>query len=447
METLRTRLLRPIRLPTLPIQTLVFDGYPWLTSRTTFSYRSSVKSSIAQVNASPRRGYISQNKPTPLSVVSRYLELSKDRPLDINICTRDKAEWHRGLPIEQVYSLQATKLSMLHVHEKAQVAAAMALLTPHQGRWQRLYVDVVFSTSLPRPHLDFYGTLPHLRHLVLKCYYSRGQVENVAPTTGTLEASILESMDIYGGALCQILECGTPMLPKLNEIIIDASYHNGKYTFSLVDFVKLLHKLPLLRTLRCDSVELAPSGDELPPPDLGSPPQIEEVEFTYMNGKDIEATDTEVLNVLKDWNGPQCSTLHLNDDTSFSEDIIEALAGPLPDGSWICPNLTELILSGNCEGVTNYQSTQQALVDMIKARYALNNSTGLLPQGHPDYVVSSLRRLTVNAEGCVKEIIEADLEWLDANLVSVRWGDWSGGSGEYLKSKSSVEGPDGETSA
>ncbi|OSX57155.1 hypothetical protein POSPLADRAFT_1157675 [Postia placenta MAD-698-R-SB12] len=314
----------------------------------------------------------------------------------------------------------------------------------------------------------------------------RGQVENVAPTTGTLEASILESMDIYGGALCQILECGTPMLPKLNEIIIDASYHNGKYTFSLVDFVKLLHKLPLLRTLRCDSVELAPSGDELPPPDLGSPPQIEEVEFTYMNGKDIEVissclgrptvtlahykrcdfrrqvelfhtsgsciltgmfSDTEVLNVLKDWNGPQCSTLHLNDDTSFSEDIIEALAGPLPDGSWICPNLTELILSGNCEGVTNYQSTQQALVDMIKARYALNNSTGLLPQGHPDYVVSSLRRLTVNAEGCVKEIIEADLEWLDANLVSVRWGDWSGGSGEYLKSKSSVEGPDGETSA
>lgn len=432
------------------------------------------------------------DKPTPLSVVSRYLELSKDRPLDINICTHDKAEWHRGIPIEQVYSLQATKLSMLHVHEKAQVAAAMALLTPHQGRWQRLYVDVVFSTSLPRPHIDFYGTLPHLRHLVLKCYYSRGQVENVTPTTGTLEAPILESMDIYGGALCQILERGTPMLPKLNEIIIDASYHNGKYTFSLVDFVKLLPKLPLLRTLRCDSVELASSGDELPPPDLGSPPQIEEVEFTYMNGKDIEAISSclgrptvtrahyygctfprrfklfhtsgsclltnmlnhrnivpqrDIFNFLKDWNGPQCSTLHI-ESSPFSVDIVEYLTGPLPDGSWACPNLTELVLSGFCYGLSNSESAQRALVNMIKARYAFNNSTQLPPQGHPDHVVSSLTRLTVDDKGRFRCYVEADdLEWLDANLVSVRWGDWSGGSGEYLKSKSSVEGPDGEISA
>ncbi|EED80990.1 predicted protein [Postia placenta Mad-698-R] len=320
----------------------------------------------------------------------------------------------------------------------------------------------------------------------------RGQVENVTPTTGTLEAPILESMDIYGGALCQILERGTPMLPKLNEIIIDASFHNGKYTFSLVDFVKLLPKLPLLRTLRCDSVELASSGDELPPPDLGSPPQMKEVEFTYMNGKDIEAISSclgrptvtrahyygctfprrfklfhtsgsclltnmlnhrnivpqrDIFNFLKDWNGPQCSTLHI-ESSPFSVDIVEYLTGPLPDGSWACPNLTELVLSGFCYGLSNSESAQRALVNMIKARYAFNNSTQLPPQGHPDHVVSSLTRLTVDDKGRFRCYVEADdLEWLDANLVSVRWGDWSGGSGEYLKSKSSVEGPDGETSA
>ncbi|KAF9805860.1 hypothetical protein IEO21_08907 [Rhodonia placenta] len=396
------------------------------------------------------------DKPTPLSVVSRYLELSKDRPLDINICTHDKMEWHSGLPTEHS-TLQATKLSMLHVHKKVQVAAAMALLTPHQRRWQRLHVDVMCSLA-----------------------------EAVTPTTGTLEAPVLESMNIHGMSLRQMFDCGTPMLPKVKEIRIDGYDYHEFPPFPVADFVRLLYKLPSLRTLRCIDLELDPSSDELNPPDLGNPPKIKVVEFTDMVDNDIEAisscsgrptvtlahykccvfkqrvelfhtsgsciltgiySDTEVLNVLKDWNGPQCSTLHLNNDTSFSEDIIEALAGPLPDGSWICPNLTELILPGYCHEFSDDWSAQGALVNMIETRYAFNSNTQLPPQGHPAHVVSSLTRLTVNAVECVKETIEADLEWLDANLVSVRWGDWSGGSGEYFKSKSSVEGPDGETYA
>ncbi|EED81011.1 predicted protein [Postia placenta Mad-698-R] len=372
------------------------------------------------------------DKPTPLSVVSRYLELSKDRPLDINICTHDKMEWHSGLPTEHS-TLQATKLLMLHVHKKVQVAAAMALLTPHQRRWQRLHVDVMCNTSLPRAHLNFFGTLPHLRYLTLKCERKLGLAEAVTPTTGTLEAPVLESMNIHGMSLRQMFDCGTPMLPKVKEIRIDGYDYHEFPPFPVADFVRLLYKLPSLRTLRCIDLELDPSSDELNPPDR--------------HRKSSKDQNTEVLNVLKDWNGPQCSTLHLNNDTSFSEDIIEALAGPLPDGSWICPNLTELILSGYCHEFSDDWSAQGALVNMIKTRYAFNSNTQLPPQGHPAHVVSSLTRLTVNAVECVKETIEADLEWLDANLVSVRWGDWSGGSGEYFKVKSSVEGPDGETYA
>ncbi|KAF9806964.1 hypothetical protein IEO21_08431 [Rhodonia placenta] len=154
---------------------------------------------------------------------------------------------------------------------------------------------------------------------------------------------------------------------------------------------------------------------------------------------------TDILNVLKDWNGPQCSTLHIK-RSSFSEEIIEALAGPLPDGSWICPNLTKLILSGYCEGMSNERSAQGALVNMIQARDALNNNTGLLPHGHPGHVISSLTRLTVDTNGRFRCYVEADyLEWLNTNLDSVRWGGWSGGNGEHCESESSTEERDSET--
>ncbi|OSX57146.1 hypothetical protein POSPLADRAFT_1157652 [Postia placenta MAD-698-R-SB12] len=310
------------------------------------------------------------------------------------------------------------------------------------------------------------------------------QVETVTPTTGTLEAPILESMDIHGMSLRQMFDCGTPMLPKVNEIRIDGYDYHEFPPFPVADFVRLLYKLPSLRTLRCSDIELTPSGDELAPPDLGNPPEIKVVEFTRMDGDCIQEissrlgrptvplahytkcrileplelfrtsgsciltdmdTDWDILNILKDQNGPQCSTLHI-EGSPFWEDMVELLAGPLPDGSWICPNLTELILSGCCEGFFDDRPAQRALVNMIKARDALYNSTGLPPQGHPDHVVSSLTRLTVDAKGRFGRYIEADdLEWLDANLASVRWGDWSGGTKEHGESESSTEETDSET--
>ncbi|OSX57157.1 hypothetical protein POSPLADRAFT_1061858 [Postia placenta MAD-698-R-SB12] len=110
--------------------------------------------------------------------------------------------------------------------------------------------------------------------------------------------------------------------------------------------------------------------------------------------------------------------------TMFTEDIVDGLARPLPDGRWTCPAVTDIAVSGYCSGFSDCPSTQAAFVDMLRARHA----AAFAPRGqHPDCAVAPLSRVRVNAEGLVG-ISAGARAWLDANMAYVEWGEWVGGT-------------------
>ncbi|EED82357.1 predicted protein, partial [Postia placenta Mad-698-R] len=149
-------------------------------------------------------------------------------------------------------------------------------------------------------------------------------------------------------------------------------------------------------------------------------------------------TEQDVLNVLRDWDDEDCTRLHFT-NSAFTENIINALSEPQPDGNWMCPYLTDLVLSGFCQGFSNCEPAQVAFIRMVKIRHAMHANIESADSEHADFAVSSLQEIKVNIQGIGQEVSTEALEWLDANVPFVTWGDWSGGTQQFSDSASSSE--------
>ncbi|OSX57164.1 hypothetical protein POSPLADRAFT_1157250 [Postia placenta MAD-698-R-SB12] len=395
------------------------------------------------------------DNPTPQSVIRRYLALSKERPLDITICRHEMWFDSHDLIRARIFEDPEYRARLADPVEKWRMAAVMDLLTPHQDRWERLYIYVMHSTSLPQPYLDLSGAFPSLKYLFIHCVLDEGPDERFAPTTGIMDVPILELMETNGLFLRQMSDT---TFPNLDELAIE-EYPRYYPPWRTTDLVRCIRKMPALLILRLDNVNLRILDDELPDDDYAL--KLELMDFRHMSGDVLEnlnalldwpvldvvvyndcsiprpaelfrasrygaikcmQTEQDVLNVLRDWDDENCTRLHITNSV-FTENIIHALSEPQPDGSWMCPYLYSLSISGFCRGFSDCEPAQVAFIRMIKIRHALEASTGYVSS----FAASSLYGVRVNIQGNVQKVSTEALEWLDANVHSVTWGDWSGG--------------------
>ncbi|KAF9805864.1 hypothetical protein IEO21_08911 [Rhodonia placenta] len=105
----------------------------------------------------------------------------------------------------------------------------------------------------------------------------------------------------------------------------------------------------------------------------------------------------------------------------------------------MCPYLTDLVLSGFCRGFSDCEPAQVTFIRMVKIRHAMHANIESADSEHADFSVSSLEEIKVNVEGNGQEVSTEALEWLDANVPSVTWGNWSGGTQQFSDSASSSE--------
>ncbi|KAL6309447.1 hypothetical protein BKA93DRAFT_760152 [Sparassis latifolia] len=88
-------------------------------------------------------------RPTPLSAITSRLALAAERALEIKL-TRRHGSWPDA-----------------DLSEQARVNAVISFLSAHMSRWKTLRLDVLHSSSVPRPHVAMHGDAANLVDLRL----------------------------------------------------------------------------------------------------------------------------------------------------------------------------------------------------------------------------------------------------------------------------------------
>lgn len=408
---------------------------------------------------------VDENRPTPLTVVSRHLSHSRNQLLDIQI-RQLCLPWHPRL-----YRSSEQPENREDPGERDRVAAVMNLIMPHQGRLHDLYFNILHRTSMPRPYMDFHGIFPRLENLTMIYNLEDGQDDRLALPMCPLNAPILGFLDVAGPVLRQFHESSTTWpFPDLGILLV------GPYPeyppWPVADFAACLRDITELEILEMEDLELAdsepdgaesldvlqllsiermrgdvlgnlnallgfPITDQVTYDSCSIPTHVRlfdnmtrRCRFTHMDSLDV-------LNVLLNKNY-KLETLEIK-ESAFTEEIIDALAEPSDDGRWMCPNMTSITLSGYCFGFSEDKQAQTAFVNMIRMRYTTHHvyteSTRLGHEAKLGVVPLTHIRIDISVlDDDIEAIDKDDLEWLDAHIYSVEWGGWSGGTGRRSES-------------
>ncbi|KAH9922914.1 uncharacterized protein B0H18DRAFT_497192 [Fomitopsis serialis] len=385
-------------------------------------------------------------EPTPLSTIRDYLAWSQDGLLDIYILSKTNSPDERDPT------------------EKTQVKAVMETLAPHMNRWKNLYVELLQSSSLPLPRIDIVGSA--IKLVKLELHYaiddSVASTEAASPVIGEFHTPVLDELSMGGLQFRESYVKPFPqyeMPPELCYASIvgyDDSHHPP---FPMIDLLacltscKKLHRVELAN-LRLDCSYTGPPivptvndwdadvdfvdmpGDIIAEYNrLLDYPYVDSVSYTrctmetpaplgesYNLTMDGIASPTALLSFLVAVRGHySCSVASFTNCDGLRSDILLMLAMPPPHANvWLCPHLRSLSI----EGCTHFSSSDLRV--FLQWRRSVHAASGFVEDGHPAFMVASITELDV--EDCC-ELAPEDKQWFDENLESVRWDDWTGGTG------------------
>ncbi|TFY53291.1 hypothetical protein EVJ58_g9530 [Rhodofomes roseus] len=375
-------------------------------------------------------------KGTPLPDICDYLAWSRDRLLDIYV------------------------LSDMHssATEKAQVDAIMELLVPHMQRWQALYMNVLHSSSLPRPRIDLVGHADNLIELEQLFSVDDSVVAEAAdsvigefhtPQLDVLRTSGLHFRESYVKPFPRY-----PMPASLGEIKI-LGYGDHHPAFPLVDLLTCLVSCEELNDIELAdlALDLSYTGPPVPRPNqlwgphcsfvdlpgdaIAEYDRLLDYSFTEMMSytrcsleNPVELCDSYWIDLneiespisLKNFLAPVPSSevLSFTDCDGLLPMLLLILANPWRVGElWLCPKVKSLII----KGCTRFSSSH--LRKLVEERRFAHAATGYAEDSDPEFVVHSITNLDVY--GCCK-LDSGDKEWFNENLRTVRWDNWTGGT-------------------
>ncbi|KAH9833416.1 uncharacterized protein C8Q71DRAFT_773269 [Rhodofomes roseus] len=387
--------------------------------------------------------------PTPLSRVSEYLRWSRAKPL-------------------QIYVLRRFDPSMEDKAEKAHVAAVIKLLLPHVKRWAGLSMQVLHSSSLPRPHFDLVGHAEELTNLkldfvvddaaALPAGTSSPAGEFDVPRLETLSMGGVHFRESYVIPFSQLL-----MPPRLRSVTL-RGYTSPQVPFALADLLNALQACKSLRHVYLHNLQLDISVPQFFYPCW--PKWDADPYFSEMSGDVIEeyyrilqypaseqahfrgcsgpvrehpaavltergaydvsfidfASPTVLLHYLT-YRGTSARVLAILEGSGLDADVLRALAKPTSSGGedpkWLCPHLEVFHITG-CK---HFRSADLRAV--LEARLEAHKATGFATEDSPGFVLRSVEELYVYDCG---ELAPEDKEWFDKNVGHVRWDQWRGGS-------------------
>ncbi|TFY60197.1 hypothetical protein EVJ58_g5305 [Rhodofomes roseus] len=395
--------------------------------------------------------------PTPLSRIHQHLAWSRNHPLEIYIVRRFDP-------------------SMEDPTEKAQVNAAIEALLPSVKRWRVLCMKLLHSSSLPLPHIDLVGCAEQLKTLILDFVVddSINSTEGTGPLTGEFYTPVMEQLSIGGVAFNNSYKRFLPLFAMPPKIIILSitDYDSRNAVFSLADLLTCFRSCPDLSRLQLNNLHLDCSYGG-PPIYTSKPPFWQgNINFIDMDGAVIaeygrllgypvvdytsytrctapspagaalvEAHHITMVEIdtpaalihffAADPQDLHCGDAWFTNCDGLTADVLRKLAQPIPaqsevevdDDDWLCPILQGLTI----EGCKNFRSSD--LRAMLEARRVCHEATGFALNGDQEFVVSSVSYLEVR--GCC-ELEPGDKEWLHANVSTVVWDGWVGGTEHSL---------------
>ncbi|KAH9922594.1 uncharacterized protein B0H18DRAFT_1105518 [Fomitopsis serialis] len=385
--------------------------------------------------------------PTPLSKIRSYLAWSQNRPI-------------------KIYIVRRFDMSMEDPMEKAQVAAVMEELIPHMQRWKILCIKVLHSSSLPLPRVDLVGHADKLSQLTLDFVVDDSVASDgtASPLVGELHAPNLSTLFMSGIHFRELFVKPFPqsLLPPALQYLIISEYDSMRHPpFLLSDLLTCLMSHTWFGSVVLANLDLDLSYDGPPilPPfsdwcanrvgfvDMSGDviaqyyqllrfPWAETVHYVRCSMDTVEmlgksyylkleeiANLAALVNFLINEQGQNPSyRAWFRDCDALCQPVLSALTQPVGHGVWLCPDLCWLAI----EGCKRFQSSDLRM--MLEARRDAHATIGFADDGHPEYVVTSVKYLDV--QNCC-ELAPEDKEWLDENVNEVCWDDWSGGCGGW----------------
>ena len=386
--------------------------------------------------------------PTPHQKIIKYLEYSRDEPLDI-------------------FLLRRYDPRMEDDTEAAQVKAAMDILTPCIKRWRSFIASLLHSGSLPRPAFDLTGRADLLQALHLDFIHDDEAAlpEVTADMVQPFETPALKRLSMGGlhfrESYVELFPL-TPLPPDLAELTL-REYDTPLPSFPLVDLLRCIVPCTKLEQLTLANMQLTTSYDGPPLLDpqaatlwnahvhffdmggfviaslsrLLSRPFFECIsytrcffpamplrsmpggEFVYMEGLaswiDVVQIVAGQVDLLSG------SRLHVTDCDGFGQGVLDVLGTPFLSvatmgGLWAYAQLKSLVLE-DCKAFSSADVRR-----LVQTRREAHASTGFAEVQQPDFEVTSITRLEVR--GCCP-LADEDDEWFERNPLDdgLLWSD------------------------
>ncbi|KIJ69773.1 hypothetical protein HYDPIDRAFT_104394 [Hydnomerulius pinastri MD-312] len=189
------------------------------------------------------------SNPTPPALVESYLQWSCDLPVEVFI-TRRETDRNSGDP-----------------NEKARVRVVLDHVLPHLHRLRGLRINVMRRSSLPSLILDFHGSAPLLKRLMLNCQIDDGVPTGAELATNwTFEAPLLKEITLDGRNFSDVAVKRSGWLPKDLKYLALSQYKSHCVTddLSLCDVVRVIAGLDKLFILTLRDLDIKTSLDGIP---------------------------------------------------------------------------------------------------------------------------------------------------------------------------------------